>query len=82
MNSEKAKYTYNVLEVADLMMKLSQEQETTRILTSRLEDAEKRGRELEEENEQLLDRLSDLEMYYARERTKPAILRQSRSDVN
>ena len=70
--------TYSVLEVADLMFKVNKEQEKTRILTERLTVAEQRNRELEEENEQLMERLADLETYYARERTKPTVMLQSR----
>lgn len=76
--NEKTKVVYSVLEVADLMFKVNQEQEKNRILTSRLSDAERRTRELEEENEHLIERLADLETYYARERTKPTFIVHSR----
>lgn len=71
--------TFNVIEVSDLMLKLNDAQSANKILSRRLEEAETRARELEEENEQLEQRLFDFELYYSKERTKPAVLEMSRN---
>ena len=66
---------FNIVEVAEMMKGLKKANDENRDLEAKLRKTEGDLNELKVEHEVAQECLADLETYYARERTKPAILR-------
>ncbi len=68
------KLTYDLQEVSAMFGRLDELSRENRALRNSLQEAREEINDLKAENEDLLERVTDFEVYYARQRTEAKVL--------